>query len=367
MSKMIDEYVKMAEKLGMITKDDYVSADFDIVNEKIARDKAMEEKTLLLYGLKPEGTEKPLMDLAHPGVAVVAPAEDRMNGIVENDQQRQDIMTFIANRPSNGKYQQKLFVTAHGELLNTLLKAGNSLDLNGNTELSSFADNCAERLTKTALPVIAWAGIAAAAAALGGIAAINYSSNSAQNVATNAQQVLDELEDVKDSLQTRDLDRMSKDLRALRDFSSRFSSLRKIENLTKEDVLEAKEKYAKELKIAQAYKEILALIPGKIADYKITLKSLRTDKGESDWYEKLKLFARIFSPDDVSQIVLALDGLLEACKEAEDIVSHYLNSANKYEKPIEKIFEEHYGDKLEDPLQDAGKFEPSRRPDETSL
>src|SRR5690554_6343931 len=147
-SEFEKEYLKIAEKHGLITKDDYVDAHEELKKKQAAKDKDIEEQIALLYGVKPNGKEddESIVEKAHPGVAVVFPVEDRMNGIVENLQQRQDILVEIANRPSNGKYQQKLFVTAYNDLARSLMKAATECDLNDNEDLAIFADSCNEKL-----------------------------------------------------------------------------------------------------------------------------------------------------------------------------------------------------------------------------
>ena len=86
-SEIFNEYVKLAEKEGLITESDYA-------NVKEAADETSNIEAL--YGLRMEDEPKdsiysPLLDKAHPETAVVGLAHDRMNGVVENLKQRQSI------------------------------------------------------------------------------------------------------------------------------------------------------------------------------------------------------------------------------------------------------------------------------------
>ncbi|KKN74512.1 hypothetical protein LCGC14_0390290, partial [marine sediment metagenome] len=126
-----------------------------------------------LYGVKPNGEEDHIVEIAHPDPVVVAPAYDRINGLVENLLERQDIIAAIALRPNDGKLVQRRYVVAHDDLLNELLKTAFMLDKKGRDDLMKLADDCAGRLLKKKLVKIAysWTDIGEALGVAGGAAA----------------------------------------------------------------------------------------------------------------------------------------------------------------------------------------------------
>src|SRR5690606_36146531 len=320
---------------------DYVTAEDEAKKKRDSKNKDMETAVALLYGVKPNGKEDdtPLLEKAHPDVVVVSPAEDRMNGIAANDQQRQDIMMQIAMRPTNGKYQQLAFVTAHEDLLKTLTKASIALDREKYNDLSKVATTCYERLEKEAVAPLVL-GIAGIVLAIGAISAINYSSNTAVNVATNAQQTQNELEDLRDVLGNELISNISRDLEDLKNYATKFANLPKISVLTKEDIPVIKEKYAKELKMAAIYRNVLEQFSRNIPTYIAQLNNTETqseDNDSWDWWEKVKQVGRIFTPTHTGDVINAFEGLKEAIGKAITNVDFYVKSAEQYTPTVKDI------------------------------
>tara|TARA_R110000868_G_scaffold99024_1_gene272577 strand:- start:6289 stop:7566 length:1278 start_codon:yes stop_codon:yes gene_type:complete len=144
-SEIFENFIKIAEENGLMESDkaiakldktrrhDYLSAD-DI------------EK---LYNIKPdvpEGMkyERNIIEDAHPNSVVVSPSYDKINGLVENQNERQNIMLNIVNKPVNGQLTGHKY--AHNELALNLIRLANDLDNKNNHELLNLADVCLNQI-----------------------------------------------------------------------------------------------------------------------------------------------------------------------------------------------------------------------------
>lgn len=138
----------------------------------------------LLYGIKPNGKEeKNIIEQAHPESVVIAPAYDRLNGIVENEIERHNMIMQIMNKPHQAKLTQHKY--AEQQLMNELVRIGFLMDNQDQHELTSLADSCTEGLQKKAiLPLIG--AIAGGLALLGAYSNFAYLSQGIQNDCDNA-------------------------------------------------------------------------------------------------------------------------------------------------------------------------------------
>lgn len=98
-----------------------------------------------LYNLKPETSKGMEYDnnisyYAHPNAVVVAPSYDKLNGLVENLNERQNIILNIVNKNNDGHLNQKKY--AQQELILSLVRLGNYLDNSDQDELRLLADAC---------------------------------------------------------------------------------------------------------------------------------------------------------------------------------------------------------------------------------
>jgi hypothetical protein len=127
--------------------------------------KDYQDKIRALYGieLKTNESDKSLIEQAHPNRVVVAPSHDKMNGLVENIQERQDIIMSAINKLPPGQFGGPKY--ADQKLLNELTRIGFEMELK-DLELRSLADNCSQKLIKEAFwpAFLAGAGSAATAA-----------------------------------------------------------------------------------------------------------------------------------------------------------------------------------------------------------
>lgn len=118
----------------------------------------------LLYGIKPNGKEddKSIIEKAHPEPVIIAPAYDRVNGLVENEQELHNIMMGIVMKPHQGKLTNHRYAAAKSELMDELIRIGFMMDNHDEIELCKLADSCAETMVKKAflfLPLLIGAGV----------------------------------------------------------------------------------------------------------------------------------------------------------------------------------------------------------------
>lgn len=155
---IFDEYAKLALQQGLIS----TAAEEEPVRYGKDSLKYIEN----LQNIQPDGQEKTIVEQAHPETYYAAKAHDRMNGVVENVQERQNVMVEIARRAPTGNLFNHRYVQAHQDLMSSLSKASWWLDREGEYEMMTLSDSC---LKKTAgLPLIL--GLVALVGVLGGVA-----------------------------------------------------------------------------------------------------------------------------------------------------------------------------------------------------
>ena len=107
-----------------------------------------------LYDLKPEAPKdmqykNNIMELAHPDPIVIAPSYDKVNGLVETEQERQDITRrFLSRIPSGQLFNQKY---ASQQLILSIVKAGNDLENHNEEQLRILADTCLLQLSEKSI------------------------------------------------------------------------------------------------------------------------------------------------------------------------------------------------------------------------
>ena len=131
-SEIFNEFVKIAEDNGIVSDDKNPRYDSLSISDI--------EK---LYGVMPEQDvkyKKNIMEVAHPESLIISPAYDKINGLVENNIERQNIILNIVNKNNNGFLTQHRY--AEKELLLSLVKIANDLDNKDKDDLRSLADTC---------------------------------------------------------------------------------------------------------------------------------------------------------------------------------------------------------------------------------
>jgi len=178
-SEIFDSFVKIAQEKGMISND---SSEAKKKIEQTGRAGSDDISTIeALYGVKPDSAKgmdykNNIMEAAHPNSVVVSPSYDKLNGLVENNIERQNILLNIVNKPVNGLSTQHKY--AETQLLLTLVRIGDELDKRDENELRALSDVCLEQtskksFTKTAQDPVTLT-IAGIAAILGGVYLKNH-------------------------------------------------------------------------------------------------------------------------------------------------------------------------------------------------
>jgi hypothetical protein len=143
-SDIFDSFVKIAQEKGLISEDAPEQAKKKL--EKTHRADSLDISAIeALYGVKPDapkGSEytRNIMENAHPNAVVVSPSYDKLNGLVENNNERQDIILHILDKTPNGHLTQHKY--AEKELLLSLVRLGNHLDNQNKEDLRILADTC---------------------------------------------------------------------------------------------------------------------------------------------------------------------------------------------------------------------------------
>lgn len=176
-SEIFENYIRLATDAGLISEDDIKkTADS---NDKTRYDRYSFSDLEALYGHKftPDKDEdKNISDVAHPDTFVVGPAYDAMNAVVENLQQRNNIMTYVALKQPDGHLVQRRYVSASQDLINSLVSTGFTMDSANEEDLMKLADTCAEKVSNASLKKNAFWGLAISAAMALAPAIIDYVS-----------------------------------------------------------------------------------------------------------------------------------------------------------------------------------------------
>ena len=138
-NEIFNEYIKLAIKKELISKESI---------KRMASDS--KENIENLYNHKSKDYENNIAELAHPKPVFLAPAYDKINGLVENVNERHNIMVNIMKKTPNGQYILPKYAAKH-ELLMSLVRVANKLDSENNEQLRKLADKCIEQTSNIKL------------------------------------------------------------------------------------------------------------------------------------------------------------------------------------------------------------------------
>lgn len=142
-SEIFEEFVKIAQEQKIISNDSKKSRQ---ALEKNPRADSLDITAIeALYGVKPKqipelNYKNNIMEVAHPNSLVISPAYDKINGLVENNIERQNINLRIVNKNPDGLLTQRKY--AQQQLLLSLVRVANDLDNKDQYSLLSLADHC---------------------------------------------------------------------------------------------------------------------------------------------------------------------------------------------------------------------------------
>lgn len=144
-SEIFDEYIRIATEKGLIS-----TAETDPLKETNPRYDSQDISTIeALYGVRPNDEPKGyrnIIETAHPEPVHIAPSHDKMNGLVENGNELQDILVNIVARPPSGSIAYRKL--AEQNFVMELIRVANHLDNVGEEDLRILADSCIETFEK---------------------------------------------------------------------------------------------------------------------------------------------------------------------------------------------------------------------------
>jgi len=152
-SEIAEDFEKLLVDAGM-SKEAYSSLDA-YKDDAEARAGSDDISTIeALYGVKPETIpgmdyKDCIMESAHKESVIIAPSYDKLNGLVENNIERHNIMSNLALKPNEGNHSNPKY--AKQELVMELVRLANEMDNKHKEDLFKLADDCLIDLHKQAL------------------------------------------------------------------------------------------------------------------------------------------------------------------------------------------------------------------------
>lgn len=160
-SEVFDEFIKIAMEKGLVSEGE---AEHTEQNTKSPRWDSMDISAIeALYGVKPEQSkdmdyDHNIMEVAHPNAVVVSPSYDKLNGLVENNNEQQAILMHIlykepeSGSPNQGMYPMRPTLLypnpkyASKDLMMSLVRVANDMDNKDKDDLRVLADKCIEQM-----------------------------------------------------------------------------------------------------------------------------------------------------------------------------------------------------------------------------
>lgn len=209
-SDVFDNFVKIAQEKGMISRDPDKTKK---MLEKNPRADSLDISAIeALYGVKPNlpkdmEYENNIMEDAHPNSVVISPSYDKLNGLVENNVEKQNILLHIVNKTPDGLLTQRKY--AEQEFLLSLVSIANDLDNKNQDGLRALADTCLSQASQSTLKKKAQdpitLGLIGVVALLGGLYLQQHLRMISDGFERDYQKLIAEIDDLinsNDSLQT---------------------------------------------------------------------------------------------------------------------------------------------------------------------
>jgi hypothetical protein len=192
-SDIFESFIKIAQDKGLVSDE-----------SKEKKSKTDPSSVTKLYGVKPDlpkdsEYKRNIIEKAHPKSLVISPSYDKLNGLVENNNERQDIILNILSKTPTGHLTAKKY--AQDDLVLALVSLGNHLDNVDNDELRILADTCllqVSSLRKNALapavPIVAGIGVI-----IGLLYLQQHMSNENTGFESNTKRLISEIDDLLSS------------------------------------------------------------------------------------------------------------------------------------------------------------------------
>lgn len=376
-SDIFNKYAELALEKGLISNADS--------KEKLESGTGADSLNIsdieVLYGVKPnslKGMEykRNIVENAHPNAAVVSPSYDKLNGLVENLNERQDIMLNIVNKPVNGHHTQKKY--AADELMLSLVSIANHMDNINNDELRVLADACVEQLgrKKQANPLAILAplftpmGMAGVAAVGGLIYWAQHSPEVNKGFRRNAENLIKQLDDLITSgtgmfsLRTEYSDAFKNQMKEVRNKVSDLLKIHsKVEKIVEEiEAPKAADSLAHNIQAAHiisnnpsyidtydSFKDEVKKIEPMLATIKKNFNNesykARQVKGDEGLFSKINdMFGGVMYggkksliSDEFNDVLLTLESFTESVKEVGDILYKAKDSENMNKSKLEDV------------------------------
>ena len=230
-SEIFESFIKIAQEKGMISEDAPDKAKKKL--EENPRGDSLDISAIeALYGVKPDlpkdmDYKRNIMEDAHPNSVVISPSYDKLNGLVENNIERQNIILHIVNKTPDGLQTQRKY--AEQELILSLVRVANDLDNRNIEELRVLADTCLlqvspQQLKKEAVGPLAVVG--GIAAILGGLYLQQHLPMVNEGFEANHKKLLSEIDDLINSSSSWGVgyDYKSTFIKTVQDFKNKLES-----------------------------------------------------------------------------------------------------------------------------------------------
>jgi hypothetical protein len=200
-SDILNNFIKIAQEKGLIS--DKAPEKTKQILEKTHRADSLSVADIeKLYGIKPDMAKdnkysRNIVEDAHPESYVALTSHDKLNGLVENINQRQDIILHILNKTPNGHLTQHKY--AEKDFILSLVRIGNDLDNQDKDKLRVLADTCLMQVSKPMKKEgIAW-GLVAIPVLLGTLYLQQHMSFTNEGFEKNYQKLSSEIDDLLQS------------------------------------------------------------------------------------------------------------------------------------------------------------------------
>lgn len=201
-SEIFNNFVKIAEEQGLTSSDN--------TKKKLEKTRRADSLSVSdiekLYNVKPDQPKnskykKNITENAHQKSVIIAPAYDKLNALVENDNERQNIILNIVNKTPNGHVTQHKY--AEDKLVLNLIRIANDLNNRKQNRLMYLADTCLfqvnnKQMIKEAVAPLAVMGIVIPAI-LGALYLQQHMSFANEGFEVNHNKLIAELDDILQS------------------------------------------------------------------------------------------------------------------------------------------------------------------------
>jgi hypothetical protein len=363
-SDVFEEYTRIALEKGLVSnaaeEDEEESSSKDKKPSK--EDKKDLSTAEIFYGVKTTPT-KELLEQAHPKTVVMGPSYDKFNGVVENLQQRQDMMAHIALKNPQILQSNTRYIKAHQDLVNETIKLAHFLDSKNQETLMKLADSCTESLVKEAgvpggMKAKLLSVLGLSAAALIGSAIASQYFPASENLKLDLSALIEKLSQViNDYPETgpilapyiKNVEAMFRNISFLDEEIAKITARSiEVESITnKKQQAVARHNLAKLIFNSKLDKEII----GKVEETKVLLdnflsvspqvasrldKILKSKQSSSRWWEWVSTVGRGILLSDTEDAIKLMTAMMEKVKSYKDELDQAVKDIEFYRKYLEK-------------------------------